>query len=77
MVAHEIGHSIGLFHQHNRPDRDAYVHINWHNLISGSEYYFTKETFDTYDIDYDYTSLMQYNMWVSDCGKSPRERVSL
>lgn len=46
-------------------DRDSYVHINWHNLIKGSAMYFTKELFDTFDIEYDYTSLMQYNMWVS------------
>ena len=64
IAAHEIGHLVGLRHQHNRPDRDSWVHINWKNLERGKNIFFKNENFSTFDIPYDYTSLMQYNMWV-------------
>lgn len=63
VAAHEIGHVIGLRHQHNRLDRDDFIHINWNNLIPGRDIYFKKESYDTFGIPYDYTSLMQYNSW--------------
>lgn len=64
IVAHEIGHAIGLLHQHSRADRDDYVHINWENIPKSSQYYFKRENASTFGVPYDYTSLMQYNMWV-------------
>lgn len=39
-VIHEIGHAIGLVHEHQRPDRDDHVTIHWDNLEEGAEPYF-------------------------------------
>jgi len=42
VVAHELGHTIGFYHEHNRGDRDRYVTINWDNISSGLEYAFCR-----------------------------------
>ncbi|KHJ94699.1 astacin, partial [Oesophagostomum dentatum] len=62
-AAHELGHSIGMFHTHSRHDRDDYIMIKTHNIKSSSMDQFTKqtpETNDNYGIEYDYGSIMHY-----------------
>jgi hypothetical protein len=39
-VRHEIGHAIGLFHEHTRADRDSYVKINLAEVETGKEHNF-------------------------------------
>ena len=34
-VIHEIGHSVGLFHEHCRSDRDSTITVLYHNIQSG------------------------------------------
>jgi hypothetical protein len=39
-VRHEIGHTIGLFHEHTRADRNSYVIIHLENVEAGKEHNF-------------------------------------
>ncbi|MBT2623108.1 M12 family metallopeptidase [Chryseobacterium sp. ISL-6] len=43
-VIHEMGHTVGLYHEHCRKDRDQYVGIQWNNIQNGQAY-----NFDIYD----------------------------
>lgn len=62
---HEIGHAMGLYHEHTRADRDSYVTINWSNIKSDSISNFYQYTHaDGADLgDYDYGSIMHYGCW--------------
>jgi len=61
---HEIGHAIGLWHEHSRADRDDYVDVLYENIISWAAFNFDKQTQNGYDIgDYDYGSIMHYPRW--------------
>merc|ERR1719474_2252139 len=65
-ILHEIGHSIGLDHEQNRPDRNSYVTINWDNIEKGQEYNFerrTSKTVDSLNTTYDYLSTMHYSRY--------------
>lgn len=61
-IIHELTHSIGFEHEHQRPDRDNYLTIHMENVQSGDESQFTK--FATNQVveetAFDYASIMIY-----------------
>ncbi|XP_059178671.1 zinc metalloproteinase nas-13-like [Physella acuta] len=61
-VAHEIGHALGLQHEHMRADRDKYVEIVWNNIEVGMVYAFDIVPHDDFTSigPYDYLSIMHY-----------------
>jgi predicted transcriptional regulator len=58
---HEIGHTVGLWHEQSREDRDSYVQIHWENIEAGKEHNFDQHISDGDDVGaYDYGSIMHY-----------------
>ena len=44
VIAHEIGHALGLIHEHERSNRDNYINILYANIQSGMESNFDLES---------------------------------
>ena len=60
---HEIGHTIGFWHEQARPDRGSYVNIVKNNIASKYLSQFSKQstrTSEERDVSYDYGSIMHY-----------------
>ncbi len=70
-IVHELGHMLGMRHEHSRSDRDSYVKICINNVVDDATGNFDIES----DIEalspYDYTSNMHYR--VSTFQKPPPE----
>merc|ERR1711970_1069909 len=61
IVAHELGHTIGLHHEQCRPDRDSYLTIMLQNVQSNMQHNFNKvRGTSNFGMKYDYCSLMHY-----------------
>lgn len=63
IVVHELGHVIGFWHEHTRPDRDEHVQIITKNIMPGQEYNFDKQPeseVNSLGQEYDYGSIMHY-----------------
>jgi len=58
---HEIGHAVGMWHEHSREDRDSFVTIHWDKIEQGYEHNFNQHITDGDDVGpYDYGSIMHY-----------------
>jgi len=61
-VMHEIGHTLGLYHEQARTDRDSYVKVLWNNIETRLQYNFNKMfNIDSLGTPYDYLSMMHYS----------------
>jgi len=82
---HELGHALGFYHEHQRPDRDEFVRINWTNITSSRRDAFRRVdslsvTANAYPIGtgvavYDFDSVMHYPQCAysncTSCGANP------
>lgn len=58
---HEIGHTVGLWHEQSRKDRDQFITINWASIDPAAKHNFDQHIQDGFDIGaYDYESIMHY-----------------
>jgi Astacin (Peptidase family M12A) len=58
---HEIGHTVGLWHEQSRADRAQFVAVHPENVMAGFEHNFDQHILDGTDLwEYDYGSIMHY-----------------
>lgn len=77
-VIHELGHALGLWHEHTRPDRDDHVMIHWDNIIDGKEtqfeYFYLHEAIGEEGRSqgpYDLQSIMHYDSYADSANGLP------
>jgi len=62
-VMHEMGHSMGFYHEQSRPDRDQNIRIIWDNIQRDMRFNFNKfgrDIIDSLGTPYDFESMMHY-----------------
>ncbi len=65
-VIHELIHSLGIWHEHTRPDRDKYIHVYFQHIIPEAQPNFNKRPLNLVDLldePYDYYSIMHYGAY--------------
>jgi len=79
MPAHELGHVLGFFHEHERWDRDQFVTIHYENIKAGraNDYdWIPKTNWIVSTLPYDYRSIMHYRIcWASKCESECKDGV--
>uniref|UniRef100_UPI0037E9396F zinc metalloproteinase nas-4 n=1 Tax=Semicossyphus pulcher TaxID=241346 RepID=UPI0037E9396F len=59
-IVHELLHALGFHHEHTRTDREQFITVLPHNIMSGMERNFKKRKGETFSVPYDITSIMHY-----------------
>jgi hypothetical protein len=71
MPAHELGHVLGFFHEHQRWDRDQFVTIHYENIKPGRAHdydWIAQTNWLVTTLPYDHRSIMHYRIcWASKC----------
>lgn len=65
LYLHEIGHAIGLVHEHQLPDRDQYIYIIYDNVAPSMRQWFDKydeKDVNQYGVPFEYSSVMHYGV---------------
>ncbi len=59
---HELGHGLGLTHEHQRPDRDEYIIVDWEFIEAKGkfDYKIVNNPLIDLDSEYDCKSIMHY-----------------
>ncbi|HBR97546.1 MAG TPA: hypothetical protein DD979_09235 [Gammaproteobacteria bacterium] len=71
-IIHEVGHAIGLLHEHTRNDRDQHIVINYDNILEGKEHNFAIPSVNANDMGpYDYGSIMHYGAYFFSASGEP------
>jgi len=63
IIIHEMGHTVGFYHEQARPDRDDFLTIQWENITEDHKHNFDKlnnTIIDSLGFPYDYLSIMHY-----------------
>jgi hypothetical protein len=70
-VTHEVGHALGLYHEHQRADRDSYLQIDFDNVREGAQSNFRILSSVPRVAEYDFESVMHYraNTFAADASR--------
>ena len=75
IAVHELMHALGFFHEHQRPDRDQFVRINFENVALGAVTQFTRVPVvpdpGFLSPEYDFLSVMHYGQFFGTNGRGP------
>lgn len=72
VVLHEIGHVVGLWHEHSRTDRGEHVLVNVENIQGHDDSQFNQTSKDAMDFGpYDIESIMHYDSFAFSGNGSP------